>query len=175
MKRQATVKQIRPWMIHAVPKSSKMKRDPAEEDRPRALVDTFFTFVPAYVRWMKSCLPENSLTHGRIRLLYALHRHGPRIMSDLSEELEMTPRNITTLVDALERDGLAARRPHPTDRRATFIELTARGAEISAAMYEEYAGAVSALFSALPEKDQRELLRLVAALRLMLRNKGHSG
>ena len=152
-----------------------MTHDPAAGALPRALVDTFFTFVPAYVRWMRSCLPENTLTHGRIRLLYALHRHGPRIMSDLSDELEMTPRNITTLVDALERDGLAVRCPHPTDRRATFIELTPRGAEISAAMYEEYAGAVSTLFSALPENDQHELLRFVATLRLVLRDKGHDG
>ena len=149
--------------------------DEAEKAPSRALVDAFFTFVPAYVRWMKSCLPENYLTQGRIRLLYELHRHGTRIMSDLSEELEMTPRNITTLVDALERENLACRRPHPTDRRATFIELTPRGAEICASMYEEYAGAVSLLFSALPEADQRQLLRLVAALRSGLRDKGMMG
>lgn len=142
---------------------------------PLALVDAFATLVPAYVRWMKSCLPEHYLTPGRIRLLYLLHRHGPRIMSDLSEELEMTPRNITTLVDGLERDGLACRRPHPTDRRATFIELTPRGAEICAPMYEEYAGAGSLLFAELPEADQRELLRLAAALRSALRDKGMTG
>ena len=142
---------------------------------PLELVDAFVAFIPTYVKWMRSCLPENYLTHGRIRLLYALHRHGPRIMSDLSEELEMTPRNITTLVDALEREGLACRRPHPTDRRATFIELTPRGAAGSATMYEEYAGAASMLFSELSETDQRELLSLVTALRSALRNKGITG
>ncbi len=142
---------------------------------PLALVEAFVSFVPAYVRWMKSCLPENYLTHGRIRLLYALHRHGPRIMSDLSEELEMSPRNITTLVDALEREGLACRRPHPTDRRATFIELTPRGAGTCATMYEEYAGAVSLLFSGLSATDQHKLLRLVTDLRSALQKKGIVG
>lgn len=142
---------------------------------PVELVDAFVAFVPAYVKWMRSCLPANYLTHGRIRLLYALHRHGPRIMSDLSDELEMTPRSITTLVDALEREGLACRRPHPTDRRATFIELTPRGAAGSATMYEEYAGAVSLLFSELSETDKRELLRVVTALRVALRDKGIAG
>jgi DNA-binding MarR family transcriptional regulator len=149
--------------------------DQEAKSLPLELVEAFVAFMPAYVKWMRSCLPENYLTHGRIRLLYALHRHGPRIMSDLSDELEMTPRNITTLVDALEREGLACRRPHPTDRRATFIELTPRGAEGCATMYEEYAGAVSLLFSELPEADQRELLSLVTALRSALRNKGMTG
>lgn len=148
-----------------------------QEDKtlPLELVEAFVAFVPAYVKWMKSCLPENYLTHGRIRLLYALHRHGPRIMSELSDELEMTPRNITTLVDALEREGLACRRPHPKDRRATFIELTSRGAEGCATMYEEYAGAVSLLFSELSETDQGVLLSLVTTLRSALRNKGIMG
>jgi DNA-binding MarR family transcriptional regulator len=152
-----------------------INKDQEGKALPLELVDAFVAFVPAYVRWMKSCLPENYLTHGRIRLLYALHRHGPQIMSDLSEELEMTPKNITTLVDALEREGLVCRRPHPTDRRATFIELTPRGAEGCATIYEEYAGAVSMLFSELSEGDQRELLRLVTALRSALRHKGITG
>ena len=142
---------------------------------PLDLVDVFLTFGPAYVRWMKSCLPEDYLTHGRIRLLYALHRQGPRIMSDLGEELDMSPRNITTLVDALEREGLACRRPHPTDRRATCIDLTPRGAEGSATMYKEYTGAVSLLFAELSEADQGELLRIVTVLRSALRDKGIIG
>lgn len=149
--------------------------DPNCKGLPLALVEAFVAFVPAYVKWTRSCLPENYLTHGRILLLHALYRHGPRIMSELGEELGMTPRNITTLVDALEREGLAYRRPHPTDRRATFIELSPRGAEGSARMYQEYADAVSMLFAELSEADNRELLRLVTALRSALRNKGIIG
>ena len=139
------------------------------------LVEAFIAFLPAYFKWVKSCLPENFLTHARIRLLYALHCHGPQIMSDLSEELEVSPRNITTLVDALERDELVRRRPHPTDRRATFIELTPRGAEGCHEMYTEYAGAVSELFAELSEGDQRELLRIVQVLRSALQREGIGG
>ena len=42
-------------------------------------------------------------------------------------------------------------------------------------MYEEYAGAVSLLFSELSEADQRVLLSLVTTLRSALRNKGMMG
>ncbi len=48
-------------------------------------------------------------------------------MGDLAEALGVTPRNITTIVDGLEREGLLARRPDPTDRRAILLELTEKG------------------------------------------------
>ena len=41
--------------------------------------------------------------------------------------LSVTKRNITTLVDGLEGDGLAMRRPHPTDRRSKLVALTKDG------------------------------------------------
>jgi DNA-binding MarR family transcriptional regulator len=48
-------------------------------------------------------------------------------MGDLSSALGVTARNITTIVDALEREGLLVRKPDPTDRRAILLELTAKG------------------------------------------------
>jgi len=45
-------------------------------------------------------------------------------MGDLAEDLGITARTITTLVDALEREGLLARLPDPIDRRATLLALT---------------------------------------------------
>lgn len=48
-------------------------------------------------------------------------------MVDLAERLSVTKRNITTLVDGLEHDGLATRSPHPTDRRSKLVELTSKG------------------------------------------------
>jgi DNA-binding MarR family transcriptional regulator len=39
----------------------------------------------------------------------------------------MHPRNVTSLVDALESAGFVARSPHPTDRRATVVSLTRQG------------------------------------------------
>jgi DNA-binding MarR family transcriptional regulator len=48
-------------------------------------------------------------------------------MGDLSSTLRVTARNITTIVDALEREGLLVRKPDPTDRRAILLELTEKG------------------------------------------------
>jgi len=145
-------------------------------DRPKELalqlVDEFSALMPALKRWVSSSLPQGELTYPRIRLLYALHRLGPQIMTDLSGQLGVSPRDITALVDALERDKLVKRCPHPTDRRATYIELTPQGAEDCIAIYSEYRRVAAELFSELSESDLRELLRLLTVLRSVLKLKG---
>jgi len=134
-------------------------------DLPLQLVETTWEFAQTFDRWLQRCQPVEGISWSRLRLLGFLSCHGPQKMSDLGAELGVTPRNITTLVDALEQDGLVARRPHPTDRRVTLIELTPRAATCTAALWSERLAAASALFTSLSEADQRELLRL---LRLLL-------
>ncbi len=86
----------------------------------------------------------------------------------------MTRRNVTALVDALEDEGLVRRRPHPTDRRATVIELTSRGAETTDSMYNGHRAGVAGLFVDLSEDERRELIRLLGSLREALRGEGIS-
>jgi DNA-binding MarR family transcriptional regulator len=92
-------------------------------------------------------------------------------MSSISDELGVTRRNVTALVDALEEEGLVQRKPHPTDRRATIIELTEQGFETTKSMYEEHRVAVAELFADLSEEDRGELTRLLGSLREALRQK----
>jgi DNA-binding MarR family transcriptional regulator len=93
-------------------------------------------------------------------------------MSALSDDLLVSPRNVTVLVDALEAGGLVRRKTHPTDRRAILIELTAQGVETCAGMYDQHIGAVAGLFSDLSDADQRELLRLLNILGTGLERRG---
>jgi DNA-binding MarR family transcriptional regulator len=67
------------------------------------------------------------LTTARTHLLWELHRLGPSTQQALARTLNVTPRNVTGLVDALEADGFVDRRPHPSDRRATLVTLTGLG------------------------------------------------
>ena len=64
------------------------------------------------------------LSGPRLRLLMAVEEVGRLRMGDVAEDLGITARTVTTLVDALEREGLLARLPDSTDRRATLLELT---------------------------------------------------
>jgi DNA-binding MarR family transcriptional regulator len=137
----------------------------AVEDLSLRLVDEFAAFGPAYMRWVRSRMQEPRVSYARMRLLGALHCRGPKIMSGISDELGVTRRNITALVDALEEEGLVRRRPHPTDRRATVIELTGEGARTMDTLYDEHRRSVAELFAELSDEDRRELVRLLGLLR----------
>ncbi|MGH3147514.1 MAG: MarR family winged helix-turn-helix transcriptional regulator [Rubrobacter sp.] len=148
---------------------------PVAEGSSLRLVDEFAAFGPAYMKWVKSRLQERGMTYARMRLLGALHCHGPQIMTSISDELGVTRRNVTALVDALEEEGLVRREPHPTDRRATVISMTGRGAETMDRMYDEHRGEVAELFAGLSEEDRQELVRLLGSLRRALHEEGVCG
>ena len=139
------------------------------------LVDEFAAFGPLYLKWVRSRLQDEGITYARMRLLGALHCKGPQIMSSISDELGVTRRNVTALVDRLEEEGLVRRKPHPTDRRATVIEMTGRGERTMDSIYDEHRAAVAELFEELGGEDQRELSRMLGTLREALKREGICG
>ncbi|HYP44234.1 MAG TPA: MarR family transcriptional regulator [Propionibacteriaceae bacterium] len=86
---------------------------------------------------MASSFQGTALTPARAHLLWELHRLGPSPQQALATALDVSPRNVTGLVDALEDAGFVERRPHPHDRRATSVTLTARGTETVKGMVRE--------------------------------------
>lgn len=74
------------------------------------------------------------LTSSRVHLLWIVYLSGPSTQAALAAALDVTPRNVTGLVDALEVSGYLERRSHPSDRRAVLVALTALGEETMATM-----------------------------------------
>jgi DNA-binding MarR family transcriptional regulator len=79
----------------------------------------------------------HGLTEGRLAVMFRLFRCGPTPLGDLAEDLDTTPRNVTGLVDHLERDGLVERVPDPEDRRSVRATLTAAGKAQITAIWRE--------------------------------------
>jgi len=150
-------------------------RETVVEESSLRLVDEFAVFGPLYLKWVRSRLQDGGTTYARMRLLGALHCKGPQIMSSISDELGVTRRNVTALVDALEEEDLVRRKPHPTDRRATVIEMTDRGERTMDRAYDEHRIAVAGLFEGLDEEERRELTRMLGVLRETLRREGICG
>ena len=76
-------------------------------------------------RWAE----KHGLSEGRLHVLFTLasapdHRLQ---LHELADQLDVTPRNITGLIDHLERDGLVERVDDPADRRLTYAQLTVAG------------------------------------------------
>ena len=64
------------------------------------------------------------LSMARTKVLMRLHEQGPTRQSVLATDLGLAPHSITDIVDALERQGLAERRPDATGRRAKLVAIT---------------------------------------------------
>ena len=138
---------------------------PCGSNSPRLkLVELLWSFAPAFQRWSESLMTDKTLSPQRLRILGSLHDRGPRIMSDLKEELGVTATNITALIDSLEKDGLVARREHPTDRRATFIELLPKAKNEMALGCTAYKNRVAELFSDLSETECKEVFKTLEKL-----------
>jgi DNA-binding MarR family transcriptional regulator len=84
-------------------------------------------------RWAE----KHGLSEGRLGVLFRLLRCGPTPLGDLATDLDSTPRNITGLVDHLERDGLVERVPDPEDRRSVRASLTEAGRTQIEAIWKE--------------------------------------
>jgi DNA-binding MarR family transcriptional regulator len=63
-------------------------------------------------------------------VLKALSENDGRSQRELSTQLGIHRNVMVTVVDALERDGLVKRMPHPTDRRAFAVTLTDKAREL---------------------------------------------
>ena len=133
----------------------------------------FSRFGPTFRKWMTAGV--TGTTYPRLRLLRVLHAAGPQIMSALGDQLDVTPRNITVLVDALEADGLAKRTPHPDDRRATIVELTPTGRALVDEHFETHLEQVATLFGCLDRDEQEALLALITKLTDELAAQGAGG
>ncbi|MGI9414772.1 MAG: MarR family winged helix-turn-helix transcriptional regulator [Hyphomicrobiales bacterium] len=90
---------------------------------------------------------------------------GVLTMSQLGQCLMVTGGNITGLTDRLEREGLAERRPHPTDRRSQVIGLTDKGRAFFETMAEAHEDWIRELLSGLDDDDQEQMMEHLGELK----------
>lgn len=111
-------------------------------------------------RWAE----KHGLSEGRLGVMFRLFRAGDCPLGDLAEDLESTPRNITGLVDHLERDGLVERIPDPLDRRSVRARLTAAGRQRIEAIWREGLEHQFEMVQGLSKEDLAQLRHLCLQL-----------
>lgn len=136
-----------------------------------AAMESAIIFTGGFHRWISS-VGTDGISYARLRLLEDLHCRGPQKMRALADELGLTPRNITDAVDALESEGLVRRTAHPTDRRATLVELTDAGVATAEQELLPRQTAIGDLFGELSEEEQVRLAGLLNRLAEGLRRRG---
>jgi DNA-binding MarR family transcriptional regulator len=82
---------------------------------------------------VETVLRPFGITFARYEVLMLLYlsRRGSLPMRTIGSRLQVHQTSVTNAVDRLEAAGLVARKAHPTDRRATLIELTGHGRDVA--------------------------------------------
>jgi len=81
----------------------------------------------AVIQRLDAKLEPLGLTTAKLWAVHSVMLGSPVVMSVLAERMGSARSNITTMVDRLEADGILARVPSATDRRAVEISVTAKG------------------------------------------------
>src|SRR5262249_46817283 len=130
-------------------------------DTAGRVMGTLFPLARRLVEVQDLGAREYGMSYARGRVVAALTVSGPVLMRALSEAVGVTPRTITGLIDALEKDGWVERRAHPTDRRATIVALTPAAEVAFAKLNQNYGHLSRDLVSGIPEADLPAALRVI--------------
>lgn len=122
---------------------------------------------------------KSDLTDAQFNVLVQLKYASGRSLSQsaLGRRLVVNKADMTGIIDRLEKTGLVERRPHPTDRRVHMVSMTKKGEKMVDALEPGYFDGVYRLMTGVPEKDLRNLNRVLEKVRrnisLMLSSRTH--
>ena len=134
-------------------------------ETPVQLADQLTGLIRRLRRAQAERLKPLGLTPGQERALRIVSRSPePLRMTELADRLEVVPRSVTTVIDALEEAGLARREVDPRNRRAILLQLTERGAAVRDELRDARERAAEELFAPLTEPERESLASLLSRL-----------
>jgi len=112
-----------------------------------------------------------ALTPTQAQVLTLLHARGPLRLAAVADELAIKAPTASDAVAALERKGLAEKRPAPDDGRAVAISLSSRGAH-EARRLAEWPDLLQDVVAELASEEQALLLRTLTKMIRSLQERG---
>jgi len=131
---------------------------------PEQLGEQYLAVHHRMLRAVNDQMSECGLSMARTKVLMRLREQGPTRQSVLAADLGLSPHSITDIVDALERLGLAERRPDATDRRAKLVAITEAGESSLDVARSTRERLLRQIFGALGQEDRTTFLRLLDIL-----------
>jgi len=125
---------------------------------------------PSYLLWQVShhsfhildeVLAPIALRARPFAFMLLLRQHGSVSQQELASIAGVDPSTVVTIMDAMERAGLAERRRNPEDRRAYRLFLTPRGETMLARAEQHLTQYEERLLEPLSERERKSLVRLL--------------
>jgi DNA-binding MarR family transcriptional regulator len=101
---------------------------------------------------------------GQEALLLELDRTGPSIQAQLSDALGCEPPSVTLMTRKLEASGHVRRRPTPSDKRASIVELTDSGKALTAQVKKLWHALAEETVAGLPAQVAADLPAVLTAM-----------
>lgn len=89
-------------------------------------------------RFVQAEADPHGLTDGAARVLMQLSHSSDQPLGSLAVGMHVSPKNITILIDQLEKDGLVRRLHDPIDRRSIRAQLTDDGRRLVGQFQREF-------------------------------------
>lgn len=121
----------------------------------------FFRLWRASHTRVTDALATIGLTPALFGVLNVLGARDGAIQQELGSAMGIDPSTMVSLIDELEREGLAKRRPHPDDRRARQVSITPKGRRRLEQARKLASEAEDEVLGGLSDKERRDLLRLL--------------
>lgn len=104
------------------------------------------------------------LTVSQFGVLEAIHKKGPLYQVEIARHICKTTGNMTTVIDNLEKRGLAVRERGKEDRRYFRILLTPEGSRFIKKVLPTYEKQVEKVLGRLTQEERDDLVRLCRKL-----------
>lgn len=102
---------------------------------------------------------------GSLSALRIIARRGSEArVQDVADELAITVGAASRLIDRLEQSQLVQRAAHPTDRRSSYVSLTASGQSRLDAAVAQFEAEVGRQFAGISEADRKQLTSTLTTL-----------
>ncbi len=123
-------------------------------------------------RWVTHEVPSD-VPAAQLRLLALISELGRTRVGELAAADHCTQPTMTTQLNKLQRAGLVARRPDPSDARAQRVELTSAGADVLDRTRAARGQFLDAELGRCPASQREDLLAAVDTLERLLGQLSH--
>ena len=120
----------------------------------------------AVARLTEADIARHGFSPGEFAILEALYHRGPLLLGEVQRKILVPSGGVTYLVDRLVAQGLVERQDCPTDRRARFAALTAKGEALIASIFPSHAEAVERAAAGLSTEEKQTAIALLRKLGL---------
>lgn len=131
---------------------------------PEQLADRIHSAAIHLLRRLRREDDSSGLNGPRLSALSVIVFSGPVALGDLARAEQVRPPTMTRIVDALVELRLAARQPHPSDKRSTRIAATPAGRKLLLAGRQRRVRALGRQIAALSPADRKQLQSAVEIL-----------